>query len=246
MVTNETNTSSFFAGGSGMLIQYHDIIKPVYLYAIIKMIMSNDAFGLPIHILKNMSMLSLLEWYINRRNINPLTQLDYNHQVDPIHLDKLLRQYINSDKSLYELSPQLPTMKIFDVYRSQHMTFPIYVYSEENEPHIESDLSHTLYGTKYKYVYGDLKQAIQKTDENFTYIFSDIELVNKATEILKGTCSNVLLPRDYQYNYRIPFKEFKYDLSEMSRSRPFNRIETIVAMDLRYMTNSFSNITGGG
>ena len=46
---NNFNTNELFAGGAGMFIQYHDIIKPVYLYAIVKMIATKNSFGLPIN-----------------------------------------------------------------------------------------------------------------------------------------------------------------------------------------------------
>ena len=240
------DTNSFFAGGAGMFIQYHDIIKPVYFYSIIKMIMNNDAYGLPIQILKNYSMMSLLEWYIKRRYQNPLRQLDYNHSIDPSKLDELLQITLNEDPSLYTISPELPTMRMFDVYRSQHMDFPVFIYTKEEEPNITDDLDSLFQSIKYKYVYGDLKESLKQTNENFTYIFSDIELAKQASEILIGTCSNILIPRDYRYNFKDNCKTFKYDLHQLSYEHPFVRLETILAMDLRLMGGAFDNIIQGG
>ena len=66
------DTNIFFSGGAGMFIQYHDIIKPVYLYTIVKMIITKESFGLPIDIIKDFSIISIIEWYINRRFKNPI------------------------------------------------------------------------------------------------------------------------------------------------------------------------------
>ena len=119
------DTNVFFSGGAGMFLQYHDIIKPVYLYTILKMIITKESFGLPTYILQNMSVLSLIEWYIKRRFKNPLQCLDFNHCIDKEDLDNLLQEILISDNSIYNLCPSLNIKKIMHVYKSQHMTFPI-------------------------------------------------------------------------------------------------------------------------
>lgn len=243
MFSKTFDTNSFFAGGAGMFIQYHDIIKPAYFYAISKMILNHYAFGLPIQILDGFSIRSLLEWYINRRYINPLQQLDYNHNTDPLQLNQLLYNFMNNDPSIYSMASSLSIMKLFEVYRIQRMTFPVFIYSEEEEIGIEKDINILFNGIDHKYVYGDLKEAIKQTNENFTYIFSNIETAKMASEILIGTCSNILISRDYRYNYKSNLIHFKYDLNEMARLHPFERIETIIAMDFTNMEGAFGNLT---
>ena len=229
-----------------MFIQYHDIIKPVYLYAIIKMITTGDSFGLPVHIIQNMSILSLVEWYINRRYKNPLRQLDWAKKADPSLLDSLMRSILQSDKSLYSLSPLLNMGRIFQVYRQQHMSFPIFIYSEEEEPFIKEDCKCYLSGIHHNYVWGDLKNAISKCDQNFTYIFSDIELMKKSADILKGTYSHILLARDYRYNYLDYYQKPKYDLQELMTQHPFIRIGTTTAVNLAEIGKGLENISSGG
>ena len=73
-INKEMDCNAFFSGGAGMFLQYHDVIKPVYLYVIIKMLISKESYGLPLFILENMSDLSIMEWYTRRRYINPLKQ----------------------------------------------------------------------------------------------------------------------------------------------------------------------------
>ena len=241
------NTNSFFAGGGGMFIQYHDIIKPAYLYAIMKLIIADEKYDLPIDIISNMSIMSILEWYKNRRYKNPLKQLDWNDQIDINELDSLLSYILSQDYTIYKLAPMLNIDRIFSVYKLQHMNFPIMIYSEEYEEGIEKDCKYSLIGLQYTYTYGNLKDSIAKCDENFTYIFSDIELVKDAASILKGTFSHILLARDYRYNFIDNFNTMKYDLKTIMSSTPFIRTGTTLAMDISRMPpDSFKNIIKEG
>ncbi len=239
------DTNVFFSGGNGMFIQYHDIVKPVYLYAIMRMMIIDETFGLPFKIIKNFPLLSQLEWYTNRRYRNPLQQLDFKHSIDPSILDALMQKYLAQDYSIYKIAPLLPTMRMFDVYRMQRLQFPVFIYSSEYEENIRIDVENVFEGINHKYVYGNLKEALRQTENNFTYIFSDIECVKESTKILLGTCSNILVPRDYRYNFTDNFQHFKYDLHQLAYEHPFCRIETILAMDLRLMNNAFDNLIGG-
>ena len=236
------DTNIFFSGGAGLFIQYHDIIKPVYLYAIIQMIMTKESFGLPIDIIKNFSFLSIIEWYINRRFKNPLQCLDFNHVIESDKLDTLLQHILLNDSSIYKYSPALNIKRMLNVYRNQHMSFPIYVYSENEEPYIKEDCKSIFQGIAFKYLHGDLKTAIQNCDQNFTYIFSDIELVKEASTILTGTCSHILLSREYRYNYIGYNKTLKYDIKELGTNHPFVRIGLTTSVDVPSMINSFTNL----
>ena len=239
-LTKTLDTSNLFSGGSGMFIEYHDIIKPAKLYAICKMIIMKQYYGLPFNIIKDFSILSIIEWYINRRYVNPLKQLDFADRLDNQELDNLLAYILKSDSSIYTLSPRLNLCRLFDVYNKQHMIFPVFIYSKIEEPGIEEDCKDLLLGIDFKYVYGDLKNAISKCDENFTYIFSDIEEVNSAANILKGTYSHILLASDYRYNYK--GDHFKYNLKSLMLNNPVVRLGTVNAFDIDKISNDFLNI----
>lgn len=242
------DTNVFFSGGAGMFIQYHDIVKPVYLYAILRMIFTKESFGLPINIISNMSILSLIEWYMKRRYKNPFRCLDYSHKLDPEDLDMLLQKILDNDDSIYRLSPPLNIQQLFSVYKRQHMTFPVYIYSENNESYIKEDCKHVFPGISCRYVHGDLETCIKECNQNFTYIFSDIELAKKSCEILKGTCSHILLSGDYRYNYTDNFRTMKYDIKELALSHPFIRTGITTAVDRNKLAIDFMrlNITQGG
>lgn len=241
-VESTFNTNNFFVGGNGMFIQYHDIIKPAKLYAVFKMIF-NNSYGLPVNIIKQFSIPSILEWYINRSYINPLKQLDYLHKLKLNELDDLLLSILRSDKSIYTLSPELHICRLFSIYRQQHMIFPIFIYSEDEEEFIKYDCEKILSGINFKYVYGDLKECISKCDNNFTYIFSNIETMYSSINILRGTYSHILLANDYRYNYAN--NKLKYDLHQLMLNNPIIRTGTINAIE-NINPNAFSNITIGG
>lgn len=244
---NMFDTNIFFSGGAGMFIQYHDVVKPVYLYAIIKMIISENqpSYGLPISIIRNMSIFSIIEWYINRRYKNPLRCLDFNHKIDPHAIDVIL-QNILKDESIYAITPMMNLRKMLYVYRRNMMSFPIYVYSEEHEPQIEKDCHRCFQGIQVKYLHGSLEKSIKKCDQNFTYIFSDIELFNSAAKILRGTCSHVLLTGDYRYNYVDAYKTMTYDMKEVMSSNPFIRTGITYMCDTEILSRSLGNLIVGG
>jgi len=236
------DTNVFFTGGAGMFIQYHDVIKPVYLYAIYKMIISKTSFGLPLDIIQNMSIFSLIEWYIKRRYKNPLRCLDFMKIVDPNELDQLMLRILNEDSSLYKLSPGLNIRLMMNVYKKQQMSFPVYIYSEKEEPAIIQDCKELFSGIPVRYFFGNLKEAVAKCDQNFTYILSDIELLKILCEVLMGTYSHILLAREYRYNYIDNCQTFKYNLFDLAQSHPFLRIGITSAADMNRLALSFIKI----
>lgn len=236
-------TNSFFSGGAGMFFQYHDIIKPTYFYLIIQMMITKATYGLPIDIIGDMSVLSLVEWYMHRRYQNPLRCLDYANQINPEELDELAKKILINDGSIYKYAPTLNTVRLLNVYRKQQMTFPVFVYNEDDDPNMRTDIKTLFSGVQHKFLHGDLKAAISKCDNNFTYIFSDIELVKQSAEILRGTCSHVLLARDYRYNYIDYFRNFKYNLqTDIMDKYPFVRTSTTLAVTKDNLVRSFIDL----
>lgn len=238
------HTDEFFSGGAGMFLQYHDVVKPVYLYAMVRMVMTQESFGLPIDLITRFSNVSLVEWYLHRRYRNPLQCLDWNHQLEPAELDDMLYKIITSDPSLYSLAPALNIGKMFDVYLQQRMTFPVYLYTERKEPMVLEDAHKIFPGIPCKYVYGDLRSAVSKCDQNFTYIFSDIEQMKIAVETLSGTCSHVLLCRDYRYNFIGNYERPKYDLRQLEKKNTYIRTGTTLALNPVEIVKALKDIYG--
>ena len=240
------DTSTLFVGGAGLFLQYHDIVKPTYLYAILKIIASKQTYGLPINIINRFSTPSLIEWYLKRRYINPLQSIDYLQNTSKDQVDTLLQKILSKDDSIYKLAPILNIGGMIDVYRRQHMSFPIFVYTPTEENYIKEDLKNSFPGVTIQYVFGDLIKAISKCDHNFTYIFSDIELLKEAAEILMGTYSHLLLSRDYRYNYKDHYQTMKYDLYEMGLTHPFLRIGLTQSMQPNRLLSEVTQMIGIG
>lgn len=242
-MNKKLDTNDFFVGGAGMFIQYHDIIRPVYLYAVIKMIITNQTYGIPTKLIEDFSIASIVEWYKNRRYINPLKQLDFKHKSDDKTLDGILDKILKDDPSIYTLAPTLNIERIFSVYKSQQFSFPVYIYTEEYNELVKNDIETLLVGINHHYIYGDLPEATKNCRQNFTYIFSDVELVKSAAEVLTGTYSHILVASDYRYNYKDNFKNMKYDLMGLMRKHPFLRFGTTTAMSIELLEGKFDNVT---
>lgn len=236
------DTNAFFSGGAGMFLQYHDVLKPVKLYAVWKMMLTDQSYGLPMNIIKRMSNYSLIEWYLNRRYINPLQQLDYAKKADPEQLDSILMQVLRSDQSLYTTAPMLNPGRMFLSYHQQHMSFPVFVYTEEEEPSVAEDCRSCLAGIPVHYVHGNLKECLKKCDQNYTYIFSDINTAKNAIELLSGTFSHVLVARDYRYNFKMFRGDMKYNLNELARKHPYIRPGLVNAVDFESLAGSMKSV----
>ena len=240
------NTNNLFSGGAGMFIQYHDVLKPTYLYAVFKMIINKDTHGLPFHLIQKMNMGSIIEWYKNRRYINPLKQLDYQHILDEKELFIFLSKYMKEDESIYRLSPLLNFKMILNVYRTQNMNFPIWIYSKEEEPNILKDCGVIFADIPFKYVFGNVADCVKQCGQNFTYIFSDIELFRDACVALNKVYAHLLLTSDYRYNYIDGHQTLKYDLKELTQKSFPIRTGTISVYEGLDLKEVFSNIIQGG
>ena len=214
------DTSKTFSGGAGIFIQFEDAVTPIYLFAIIKLIITDVSFGIPIHLIKDMSILSLADWYIKRSYINPIEQLDYEHQLSSEQAQELLYKILK-DKSIYDYSPLMNIGPILEVYKHYKMSIPVYIYSHNNDPNMEYYCQTHFSNLKLIYLYGELKDNIKKCVDNCTYIFSDINLLKQACELLKGSFANILLAGEYKYNYFGNCVLPKYNILELMNNNPF-------------------------
>jgi hypothetical protein len=112
------------------------------------------------------------------------------------------------------------------------MSFPIFIYSNEYEHYIETDITNIFSGLPVKYVYGDLRTAVSNCSQNFTYMISDIELFKKLADMLIGSYSHLILAHDYRYNFSDNHKTLKYNLYEMSKTHLYLRIQSFSVADL--------------
>lgn len=239
------DTNVFFAGGAGMFIEYHDVVRPVYLMAVMKLLTSKTTYGLPVDILRPMSLLSLIEWYLRRRYRNPLRCLDYLHRSEIEELDQLLLKLLVEDPSLYRLAPQLNLQRLLAGYHRQGMSFPIYVYTEHEEPGVAADCEIAFQGLPVKYLFGDLERAVQTCDQNFTYMLSSVDTLVHLTEILAGTCSHLLLAGDYRYNYASTVSgTFKADLKGLMQRIPYLRLESNTVCDPTALALALHSVAG--
>lgn len=211
---NSFNTDSLFVGGAGMFVEYHDIIRLVDLFVVVRMMLTEESFGLPVHILKGMGVAPMTEWYLKRPNQNPFTALDYNHILDIHELDQLRSQILDSDPSIYQYAPYTNFYKMLQLMRDQQIGIPVYVWTPTPEVNIQQDLATMpIHPT---YVSGSLESALSKTGNNFTYIFSDISHAKVAADIINDRYAHILIPTEFRYNYQDHMKTLKYTIQKLN------------------------------
>ena len=238
---NTFNASKTFFGGSALIVQYHDVLKPVYLTAIIKMLMNkNLQFGLPFDIIKSFSLLSLIEWYKGRSFINPLKLLDPNRKATNEQLQQMLN-IILKDNSIYKLSPLLDTIRLIIASEQNKLDVPLYIYSEQFEEGIDKDLYYMQMNCKY--IHETIKTLIERTPPNATYIFSNIDLLKDSLELIDPKKSaNFILVSDYRYNFLN--NQYKYNFSDLLSKlfKPFIMINNISIFNNLRVMNDYTNL----
>lgn len=199
---NPFDTSRLFAGGSGIVIEYHDAVRPVYLFALLNIIMNKKDYNLPIAMIEKFSFPSIVEWYLNRPYYNPLKYLDYNHMASNDDLDELLLNILDDDITVYKYSPHLNMVKILYGYASKNINIPIYFYSQFEEKGIQNDINNNFKELNIKCIYGPPKIIKDIEAQNFSYIFSNID---HAEEFIQhhdhSKLSVITIANDYRYNY---------------------------------------------
>ena len=238
---NTFNASKTFFGGSALIVQYHDVLKPVYLTAIIKMLMNkNLQFGLPFDIIKSFSLLSLIEWYKGRSFINPLKLLDPNRKATNEQLQQMLN-IILKDNSIYKLSPLLDTIRLIIASEQNKLDVPLYIYSEQFEEGIDKDLYYMQMNCKY--IHETIKTLIERTPPNATYLFSNIDLLKDSLELIDPKKSaNFILVSDYRYNFLN--NQYKYNFSDLLSKlfKPFIMINNISIFNNLRVMNDYTNL----
>lgn len=239
---NKVSPNGFFSGGGGFFIEYFDIVRPIYLFIIIDMIMTNNTFGLPTDIIESMNNKSIIEWYIKRRYINPLKCLDFYNIINLDELDSLLDDYI-THVPLYQVCPTMNIHKMMEIYKNDHLDIPVFIYTEKEYQHVKNDIHMSFSGINVRYLTGDLVKCLQSCGPNFTYIFSTMNALKIAVDFLKGTCAHVLLSREYRYNQvGLPIS-LEQELGGIMQANPFVRIGTTTSVDMEALLSSLVSIS---
>ena len=236
---NTYDSAHTFYGGSTLFVQYHDVVKPIYLTAVLKLLYSKDnPYGLQTNLIKDFSLFSILEWYVNRSFINPLKLLDPAHKATDEQLNTIMKKILQSDPSLYTSAPYLNAEKLIAVIRLQKLGIPIIVYTEEYEEPVTETISHW---SNTQYLYGNFEQIISKLPNNSSFIFSDINLAKRLIDASNfDTIASVMIASDYYYNFKDK-DTYKYDfVQEMIKQQKmlfkfksislFNYIEVIKSL----------------
>lgn len=207
-------SNSVFNNAEVMFVEYHDVVRSPYflfLYAIKDSPELNKLFDLSM--INSVTMDEAYEWYFTRRYINPFKALPINNNfmysnfktqeevlnwLDKFFFELYDKQKLNYDNFGLELKF---TYTLKRAASQRKLIKNIIIYSERYDELIEKDIESYL-GQNIKYRYGDFAKALEDISKDATYVFSDINKINKLIELKRLNYSSILISDMYGYNYR--------------------------------------------
>lgn len=217
-------SDSVFVNAEGLFIEYFDVIRaPWYIFMLgVKNSPFIDSI-VDLGYMKHVGELGWMEWYVNRKIINPLKSFPINPEFAKEYgesgLDDLLNKEMdNEDVMLY--SGKFPFFDILGNLVSVNVAKNIYIYTPEYHKLVAYDIDQS-YGQRIKYVYGSFDDAIEDIPEDSTYVFSDVRKVQRLAELNRLSYTSILLAEHYEYNYNDD-GNLIIDLDGLSQSNLFH------------------------
>lgn len=214
-----TADDAMFQNSHCLFIEYTDIIRSPYFIFLLLMAKSPEHFSKHYDLdeFKNYGVEELSEWYINRKNQNPLLDLvtdEVKENLNPYELDRFMNDQIVEHGDFITLSPLLNLGNSLYSVTGEVVKNIIIWYPYTNKV-IEQDISDT-FGDKVKFMTGDLFTVLDNVPQDTTYIFSDITNIDLLYEKKKLYLSSVVIPNEYRYNY-IDEDTLKIDAEEYQK-----------------------------
>ena len=193
-----------FQNAHCLFIEYTDIIRSPYFIFLTLMMKSPEKFSkyYKLDIFDNYDIEGLSEWYIHRKNQNPLVDLltdEARETLSEEKLDEFINEQIIEHKELIELSPLLNLGNVLFNLSEEVVKSVVIWYPYKNST-IEKDI-HDTFGDGVKFMYGNLFNVLDQIPKDSTYIFSDITNIDLLYEKKKLHLSSIIIPNEYGYNY---------------------------------------------
>ena len=209
-----------FASSSVLFVEYHDIIKSPWLL----MLYSEHAEDAMAQVLNTMQIryldnMGIYEWYKNRKNRNPLAELDPLNKYTEGEINQLLESVMNASDDFYTNAEPLEFVGALRFIASQKLCQRMVIYSEKYEKGIERDISsdQNLVNLGLEYVYGDIPSVIKDFSPDCTYVLSDITKLQILNECGRLNFASVMIASDYRYNYTDIHQTPKVDIKSIFR-----------------------------
>lgn len=232
-------TNPFTLRDEFILMEYKDIIKcpSVGILQLIKKEYMNDMNDLiDTRKLDRMDFKNIQRYCIERpcKNI-----LDYIKITD-FNTDDIYNALYKSCNNLYKDLPLMVMGEAVFVLASQKFTKKIYIFSEEYDEKIEKDIKNVFHDQKkVYYVAGSLENILNQVEKPTSYMFSNIDNVQKVLDLNKQEYSEILVAQ-YGYNYMVKngIIRIKGEYEELMPTKHFK----IASFTPLKMDNSYYNM----
>lgn len=211
-----------FTNSKILFIEYNDILKSPWLLSLTILNCFSDivkCFDITeIEDIKS-DLSKLYDWYINRKEINPLRCLPKKSDIfKDEELDDLMNELV-----LDKVASAPCELNFFNVLKNiinqKTLVDKIIVYLEYDNNSIKKDLfSHF---DKIQVLHGDIREVLSENTKKYdtTYVFSDITKINILNELDLLEYSSILLPEGYRYN-KNDDGTYKVDTDKLQMEHP--------------------------
>lgn len=176
---------------------------------------------LDLELIRYLELPSLLEYYINRKDKNPLADLWKGDSVPYEELDEQVREFYRSNEIFFDVQLTTTVHPLLKNLLANALTNDIRIYCEEPYPGLENDIKEKFDG-KATLVTGKLEDVLQTIPGDTTYFFADIMNVLTLEEVGKLDYSAIMIPSDYGYNYDdSEEKKFLVDMNQLAEKHIF-------------------------
>ena len=209
-----------FTNSNVLFVEYNDIIKSPWILSLTILNCFSDVVEcFDITEIEDMKsdLSKLYNWYINRKEINPLRCLPRKNDLfKDTELDDLMNTLVLDNIASAPCDLNFSTV-LKNVIAQKTLVDKIIVYLEYDNDSIKKDLFSHFKGIHV--LTGDIRSILKENTKQgeATYVFSDITKVNILEELDLLDYSSILIPAEYQYN-KNDDGTYKIDLDKLQEN----------------------------
>lgn len=203
---------NFFYNSELLFIEYDDIIKsiPFGILEVVSVYPRVIDKVCDTTLFEGFSQESLYEFYITRKEHNIFKKFlrdDYKKMSDRVY--ELYNPFLDMLKVTPEIVDSLPELNFCQTLKSllrlkdyNKLAKKILIWSPIYHDVYKDSIEH-LFGSKVKYVYGNLEEVLKDQPKDTTYVFSNIENINIIEKMDRVSLASFAVPYEYEYNFNI-------------------------------------------
>ena len=214
---------TIFNNAQCMFVEYYDVIKCPW-FALLTCIKDEPSLEniFDLTPVRSLDIACLFEWYINRKHRNFYKDLLIPNEniTDESFCDRILESHLKLTKDFYSDSLELNFANVIrGVCNDKKLLHNIIIYTEEENEFIKEDIE-KMYNGNATYTSGKFEDVISRIPRDSTFVFSDIEKINKLQEMDRLDYSSIIMCDGYRYNNKDK-NTLKVDIDELRTKSTF-------------------------